>query len=395
MISAASAFVGFACAEDSNLVSLGPSASSDGGGAFFVPDARGDAAADASSSAKAEMCVSTTCPSPYATCPSQDFSGQLLLPTYACGTNLANDVHNCGACGNDCGDLGGSLNVQTSCVNGACRADCYNLDLDCNGILDDGCEANPKSDPANCGGCGQKCAPGVACIDGRCGCPTGLVDCNGTCVDLQTNDDNCGACDFNCDDHPPEDAGAPPDHMRFGCIAGECKTLHCDRRAQVLWENCNGLLDDGCEIDLGTDDRNCGKCGTECPVGKHCFDDYANPGVACQCPASRTICGSTCVDLETDPGNCGSCNFFCPDPVAIGPNQYNGRTSCDHGRCGYECFPGFADCNGRLDDGCETELAKDPTNCGACGVTCNNAVGQPCVNGQCVTEECDAGKVPQ
>jgi len=395
LMAAASGLFVFACAEDEDVVSLGPIGEGEGGALFVPPPEAGSDAGTGAPRPAVKMCVTNVCPAPYETCPVVDFANDNSPSTYACANNLSNDVHNCGACGNDCGDLRGTLNVQTSCVEGTCRADCYNLHLDCNGILDDGCEADPKTDAKNCGVCGHACAAGVECIDGVCGCPPGQVDCDGSCVNLQTNDDNCGACGFNCDDNPPADAGAPPDHMRFGCVAGKCTTFHCDRRSQILWENCNGSLADGCEVDLGSDDHNCAHCGTQCAPGKHCFDDFANPGIACQCPVGRSQCGNTCTDFETDPQNCGSCGYSCPDPVAIGPTQVNGRTSCDRGRCGYECQPGFADCNGRLDDGCETELAKDPRSCGACGVTCDTAAGQPCVNGQCVMAECDAGKGPQ
>ena len=389
-----------ACADDSGFVSLGPSGDpgTDAGMLFTPPPQAGVDAAKP----PALLCATNVCPEGFKTCPVIDAFGSSGPPTYACGTNLSDDDHNCGACGNDCGGTLSDLNVQTSCVNGVCRADCYNLHRDCNGVIDDGCEVDPLSDPDNCGGCGNKCAPGVECLGGVCGCPPGQTDCDGTCVDLTTNDDNCGACDFNCDDHPVGDAGALPPNMRHGCAASKCTELHCDHRFGTLWENCNGSLTDGCEADIGTDPNNCAKCGAKCDPGKSCFDDISNnPGIACQCPAGRTMCGGvTCVDVESDPHNCGSCDYQCPDPVAIDPTTHNptdsnGRASCDRGRCGYVCYPGFADCNGAADDGCETELAKDPRNCGGCGITCDTALGQPCVNGECVKAQCDAGTAPQ
>jgi hypothetical protein len=48
------------------------------------------------------------------------------------------------------------------------------------------------------------------------------------------------------------------------------------------------------------------------------------------------------------------------------------------------CTGGFGDCNGNVNDGCETELSASP-NCGACGVTCANGA---CIASACV---CAAG----
>jgi hypothetical protein len=45
------------------------------------------------------------------------------------------------------------------------------------------------------------CPPGTGqiCQDGSCACPAGEATCDGTCVDLETDGANCGACDNACD----------------------------------------------------------------------------------------------------------------------------------------------------------------------------------------------------
>jgi alpha-tubulin suppressor-like RCC1 family protein len=58
------------------------------------------------------------------------------------------------------------------------------------------------------------------------------------------------------------------------------------------------------------------------------------------------------------------------------PSGPNGHPTCNSGVCGFECAPGFADCDS--DTGCETD-ATTKDNCGACGKTCFGA----CVNGSC------------
>lgn len=90
---------------------------------------------------------------------------------------------------------------------------CNDLDDDCNGEVDD--LPSLKTDTMNCGRCGQACARGESCCDGRCVNPRGEdVDhcggcgmacsegrmpgcCAGRCVDL-LSDQTCGACNMAC-----------------------------------------------------------------------------------------------------------------------------------------------------------------------------------------------------
>jgi len=66
-------------------------------------------------------------------------------------------------------------------------------------------------------------------------------------------------------------------------------------------------------------------------------------------------------------GNCGSCN---------------NNAFCNIDKC--ECIRGFADCNGRWDDGCEIDLSNPAT----CGTGCENITNcgenTECVSGECL-----------
>lgn len=368
----------FACGSN---VTLGYGTSDDGS---LVPDATspvdGDAAADAA--VDAQVCVRTACPGPWTTCASADG----LLPTYACATNLDDDLKNCGACGVVCREPSAAYHVHMGCSQGRCQAFCNEHFADCNGVTDDGCEADIADDPKNCGACGITCESGVRCIEGRCGCPAGLTDCDGRCVDIQSSNVHCGSCGFTCADHPPADAGDVPPNMAYVCQAGQCSALRCIANGGEYWADCNGDASDGCEINLRTDASNCGRCGTVCPAGKQCME--VGGVVGCQCQDGETLCPAKgnfyggCTDLERDAQNCGACGYTCPSAP-------NARGVCVHGRCETECAPKTADCNGLRDDGCEVDLDKDPRNCGGCGAMCDVAAGQPCVGGFCLTGECE------
>ena len=65
--------------------------------------------------------------------------------------------------------------------------------------------------PWHCGLCSQRiCGGNLICSAGQCACPTGTVDCSGTCSDLQTDSANCGTCGTQCI------AGQ-------GCVTGTCQ----------------------------------------------------------------------------------------------------------------------------------------------------------------------------
>src|ERR1017187_5782750 len=75
-------------------------------------------------------------------------------PELVCGTGcVPSDVHNCGACGNDCTNLA-HVSGAASCTAGACAftaSACAPGWMDCNGDPADGCETD-ISQAAPCGG---------------------------------------------------------------------------------------------------------------------------------------------------------------------------------------------------------------------------------------------------
>src|SRR5262245_46020095 len=67
------------------------------------------------------------------------------------------------------------------------------------------------------------------------------------------------------------------------------------------------------------------------------------------------------IDLDTDEANCGGCGNVCTFLHAAG--------ECTDGVCVNECESGWKDCNDSTLDGCESDLASR-SSCGDCGLTC-------------------------
>lgn len=325
-------------------------------------------------------CVETRCPPPLATCPGD---------RAPCATDLSSDVDHCGACETPCPKATITTHGEYLCSESQCRLACSPLYADCNGTTADGCETKTGSDPKNCGGCGVTCAEGEICWRGACGCPSGFTQCGNDCKNLQSDDENCSACGSLC--RAPESDADPrwicgpkvtPANTKWTCAAASCQLL-----CKPGYGDCNDqFCGDGCEVDLRSDPNNCGACGNVCNSGQACVAG------TCMCPDGLASCDGECVDLSVDPNNCGYCGNECPGPASTRPGRpVGGGPSCEGGECKYVCFPGWADCDGRVWNGCEAHLDRDQNNCGACGNACEIAAGQPCVSGACLTKPCEEG----
>ncbi len=268
---------------------------------------------------------------------------------------------------------------------GFCAAGCRD-DSEC--VAADASAIGMRCDPDRhlCRGCeqdaecpaGTVCAPGNVCVPG-CNetqpCAAGDTCCSGRCVDATTDLTNCGGCGIAC---------PPPVHGAIACVASACTVTACDPG----FANCDGLASNGCESELATDALNCGACGTTCT--------YAHATGACSagkceldtCEVGWDDCDADAtngceVDLNTDLAHCGECANACPTT--------SGTPVCTTGVCKYtSCAPGFGDCDGT--GACATTTTDDVANCGACGKVCTAPNGFPaCVASACVVDGCSAG----
>lgn len=112
-------------------------------------------------------------------------------------------------------------------------------------------------------------------------------------------------------------------------------------------------------------------------------------GSSASCGPNTADCNGDANDgcethLDVDISNCGACGTPCPSF----PHQPG---TCVGGACKATCDGGFADCDGKPATGCETAVVSDVSNCGTCGKVCPSAGGATpvCAAGVC-TLKCPA-----
>ena len=303
-------------------------------------------------------------------------------PANGCETDLSLPAH-CGACDTTCPAPG--PNADAACKAGVCATDCKAGFADCDMDAKNGCEVTLASDGKNCGACGTECMSVnhamAACTMGKCvvgGCDFGFADCN------MNPADGCeaGLLDVNNCGGCGKVCGAVA-HGTPGCGAGVCGVGMCD----ALWGNCDNNPQNGCERDLSSDLMHCGACFKPCVIANgmpgciqgKCGVIGCNQGFGdCDKDASNG-CESA---VATDAKNCGACGMACPVPA-------NAAAMCAGGKCSAVCLQGFADCDNNMANGCEVDL-RTPQNCAMCGKACGAvANGQPgCNMGVCGVGMC-------
>jgi hypothetical protein len=271
------------------------------------------------------------------------------------GTGCATGVRTCNAQGTGFGPCVGEVTPN-------CNGNCVNL----------------QTDLANCGACNNACPTGAnaisACNSGSCAfnCNAGFGNCdgntgNGCEINITSSVNHCGACNNAC---------PAPANAIAGCSNGACGIAACNAN----FANCNNNAADGCEINVATSVSNCGACGNTCFA--------ANGTPACssgQCQLAACNVGfANCdnnpangceINVRTNLSNCGACGVTCF--VA------NGTPACSSGQCQVAaCNAGFANCNGNAADGCEINTTSNVSHCGACNNPCPG--GFSCSNGTCV-----------
>ena len=130
----------------------------------------------------------------------------------------------------------------------------------------------------------------ASCGPEGCGigqCNTGFQDCNGVVLD---------GCDTNTASDPAHcgsctnDCYARGGVKEWACIDGSCKVTDCDLGTM----DCDGDSGNGCEVTLGTDVNNCGFCGNACSLAH--ADAQCGPTTTMSRPSKRSVTfGGTCL----------------------------------------------------------------------------------------------------
>jgi hypothetical protein len=205
------------------------------------------------------------------------------------------------------------------------------------------------------------------------------------CTDVQNDVTACGSCGFACDDTAPN---ATP----------SCQRGQCQYTCKEGWLRCGDPFALGCNTQPAVDPANCGRCGNVCAkldsAAIHASASCQGGGCAALCDAGWASCGAQnalgCpVNLMTRADNCGSCGNNClnrPNVVAA---------ACIGGNCQVTgCGPGFGDCDGRSDNGCEYNLTSSVLKCGSCNNNCMtkpNVTNARCDSGRCAVTACSPG----
>lgn len=220
--------------------------------------------------------------------------------------------------------------------------------------------------------------------------------CDGECVTLSEDEDDCGTCGNQCDDSEV-------------CLAGVCEQCAPD---------CTGAEcgDDGCGGDCGTcpsgevcQVSQCVECDPDCGEENECGDDGC--GGSCGICEQGTVCqGGTCIDEEECTPDCTGA--WCGDPDGCGgvcSGTCPGGGNCVNGTCVGGCVPDCAGsecgndgCGGQCGEctwpeeceagscACEPKCTLEGWTCGpdGCGGSCGECTGadEVCLNHQCVTD---------
>ena len=265
-----------------------------------------------------------------------------------CETPL-NTLTNCGSCGMACS----IANAGESCSTGQCLVTTCATDFrDCDGDMRS-CERAVNT-TTDCGACYAACVlPNATPV---CGGSPGARSCGvGTCVqffdncdgaagngcevNLQTDADDCGTCNYDCN---------AEEHVNTATCSGGSCNFNCDSG----FRDCNTLDGDGCETALNTA-TNCGGCGVMCSRANGMSSCSTGTCELTGCNGGFDECDGNenngCESLSTI-ANCGDCGDACLPPNATG--------SCGTGTCQVSsCASGWANCDGDAANGCERNTA--------------------------------------
>jgi hypothetical protein len=235
---------------------------------------------------------------------------------------------------------------------------------------------NLNSDSNNCGRCDRACAIGETCSKGSCQastqgkCKAGRTTCNGKCVDLSQDDKNCGTCNNACGGEER-------------CVKGAC--VSTAESAPSAFPSSSPRYPYPPTFPRPSDGEG-GGFSLPFPLPGYPYPPtFPTPTPAPSasqrsgCPAPTPVLYPPGSPAPTPapsarPGN------DCPPPAPIPEPTSTGSA------CGLSQTSCMGRCLDRID------LLNDPNNCGSCGNLCS--IGESCQGGSCRrTFPCRPGEI--
>ena len=179
-------------------------------------------------------------------------------------------------------------------------------------------------------------------------CRDGYTSCDGRCVSLAADFDNCGTCGNVC----PGDEG--------------CNMGSCDPDTPRPQGGSSGT--GGTNNEAGSGNASGSEQGGsgELPDGGF-FDSPVDGQLDAMAPLE-------CLPPHDSPSHCGDCDTQCVEPNPLCAPDGNGSFECVP-----ECVDPLVKCGGQCVD--PASFNSDPDNCGKCGNACPSDI---CQDGKCV-----------
>jgi hypothetical protein len=191
--------------------------------------------------------------------------------------------------------------------SGVVGGECRSSYLSCNGVCVD-----IQYDRNNCGGCGRGCGEGVSCEGAICGgSPDGAAG-NAGAAGAGTAGMS-GAAGENGQAGANSEAGAT--QVDGGPSGGTGSDAGPDASSEA---GAGG--DSSCGTPPFDRPEACGDCSTQCTGNTPICSPDGSGSYLCvkKCDLPLTLCNNQCVDLNIDPLNCGSCGDVCPSGICQG-----------------------------------------------------------------------------
>ncbi|MBS7379934.1 MAG: hypothetical protein KIG72_01530 [Bradymonadales bacterium] len=230
-----------------------------------------------------------------------------------------------------------------------------------------------KSDDENCGACGRECTGGTTCRESKCVCTSNLVLCNNNCIDPKTNHQFCGASGTCQGENSGTTCGG-----NQKCNEGVCELTTDSQCPTGEHKEGNTCVEDSVDA-CGLATVRCtalagwlqGECNDRQCQAKRCKPRYHLDGIRCA-EDTNDCCGVACSKCPEDE-YCvnGKCESTCNDLTPC--TDLNHKTTC-------------------------ADLQYSTSHCGGCNNLCvahgelhPNSTSVLCNDGRCIATSCDAG----